>query len=278
MSFATSQQIDKYLELYKDVSLTFSKEVIEVLAFNVKRTFVRAPGGQWPCILNSSSMTGAKIICNKSSEILKKLSNKGSPNASLCFSFTDEDSKEPISFFVNIKLLGVSDYQMQDLALVTLEYTQRAPDALIERLGRFISANVNAKNNVKERILLTDINMRRIALSKKETIIFVEGVPRRCILQNISFASATIYMMGVASFLTNKAVTLKFEFTDPDTVIAIKGHTQKAIPLEDRKDLVSLTVEYEEEKIPMIYKIYLTRYFELPRKLVASENEEKIEE
>ena len=271
MSFATSQQIDKYLELYKDVSVTFSKEIIEVLGFDAKQAHVRASGGQWSCIINSSSMSGAKIICSKHSEILKNVSTKSGSNASLRFSFMDADSKEPVSFFVNIRLLGVSDYQMQDLALVSLEYTQRAPDALIERLGKLISASVNAKKYANERIVLNDVNMRRISLSKKETVVFIDGVPRRCILQNISFSGATVYMMGVATFLKNKTVTLKFDFSDPDSVISIKGKTTKATPLEDRKDLVSLNIEYEQHI--MNYNLYLSRYFELPRKKHQAEVE-----
>ena len=272
MSFATSQQIDRYLELYKDVSVTFSKEVMEVLSFDVKQVFVRAAGGQWPCVINSASMLGAKIICNKNSGLLKNISTKNGSNASLRFSFMDEDSKEPISFFVTIRLVGTQEYQMPDLALVTLAYTQRAPDALIERLGKLISANVNANKFPDERIVLSDVNMRRIALSKKESVIFLEGVPRRCILQHVSFSGATVYMMGVASFLKNKSVTLRFEFNDPDTVINIKGTTVKASALEDRKDLVSLSIAYETQKVPTDYKIYLNRYFELPKKLVATEN------
>lgn len=273
MSFATSQQINKYLEAYKDISVTFSKEVIEVLSFDVKQASIKASGGQWPCILNSASMNGAKIICNKYSELLKKISTQSLSNASIRFSFLDSDSKEPISFFVTVKLVGVSDYQMDDLALITLSYTQRAPDALIERLGRIIEANLNAKRHAAEKVILTDVIMRRIGLSKKETVVFVEGVPRRCIIQNVSFVGATVYIMGVASFLKNKAVTLKFEFSDPDAVIAIKGSTVGAVPLEDRRDLVSLTIKYEEKTVPMNYKLYLNRYFELPKKLVAQESE-----
>ena len=273
MSFVTSQQIDKYLELYSDVSLPFSKEVIEVLAFDVKQAYIKASGGQWPCIIHSASMQGAKIICNKNSPLLKHLSTKGVSNSSLRFSFADQDSKEPITFFVNVRLVGVSDYQPPDIVLVTLAYTQRAPDALIERIGKVISASVNAKRFPNENIAITDANMRRIALTRKETVIFIDGVPRRCILQNLSFAGATLYMMGVAAFLKKKAVTLKFEFSDPDISLSIKGKTTDANPLEDRKDLVSLIVEFEPPKIPMNYKIYLSRYFELPRKLVATENE-----
>lgn len=273
MSLVTSQQIDKYLELYSDVLLPFSKEVVEVLSFDLKQAYIKASGGQWPCIIHSASMQSVKIICNKNSPLLKNLSTKGVSNSSLRFSFADADSKEPISFFVNVKLIGVSDYQPPDIALVSLAYTQRAPDALIERLGKVISASVNAKRFPNEQIAITDANMRRIALARKESVIFIDGVPRRCILQSISFAGATIYMMGVAAFLKKKNITLKFEFSDPDISLSLKGKTTEATPLEDRKDLVSLIIEFELPKVPMNYMLYLSRYFELPRKLVTAETE-----
>lgn len=273
MSFVTSQQIDKYLELYSDVSLAFSKDVVEVLSFEVKQVHIKASGGQWPCIIHSASMQSAKIICNKNSPLLKHLSTKGVSSSSLRFSFADADSKEPVAFFVNVRLIGVSDYQPPDIALVSLEYTQRAPDALIERIGKVISANANAQRFPNENIAINDANMRRIALARKESVIFIDGVPRRCILQSLSFAGATVYMMGVAAFLRKKIVTLKFEFSDPDISLSLKGRTIEANSLEDRKDLVSLIIEFEPPKIPMNYKLYLSRYFELPRKLVATETE-----
>jgi len=273
MSLVTSQQIEKYLELYSDVSLPFSKDVIEVLSFEMKQVYIRASGGQWPCILNSASMQGAKIICNKNSPLLKNLSTKGVSNSSLRFSFADEDSKEPVTFFVNVRLIGVSDYQPPDIAMVSLAYTQRAPDALIERLGKVISATVNAKRFPNENIAITDANVRRIALTRKELVIFIDGVPRRCILQSLSFTGATVYMMGVAAFLKKKSITLKFEFSDPEISLSLKGKTMDATPLEDRKDLVSLIIEFELPKVPLNYKLYLSRYFELPRKLVTTEAE-----
>ena len=273
MSLVTSQQIEKYLELYSDVSLPFSKDVIEVLSFEMKQVHIRASGGQWPCILNSASMQGAKIICNKNSPLLKNLSTKGVSNSSLRFSFVDEDSKEPVTFFVNVRLIGVSDYQPPDIVMVSLAYTQRAPDALIERLGKVISATVNAKRFPNENIAITDANVRRIALTRKELVIFIDGVPRRCILQSLSFTGATVYMMGVAAFLKKKSITLKFEFSDPEISLSLKGKTMDATPLEDRKDLVSLIIEFELPKVPLNYKLYLSRYFELPRKLVTTEAE-----
>ena len=51
MAFAVSQQLNKYYDLYKNIDVTFSKEVASALNFDPKQVFVRAAGGQWPCII-----------------------------------------------------------------------------------------------------------------------------------------------------------------------------------------------------------------------------------
>lgn len=267
MPFATSQQLNKYYDLYRDVDVTFSKEVIQTLNFDPKQTFIRCSGGQWTCVLNSASMIRAKIICGKKSGFVEKLSS-GITTASLRFSFYDPDAKDIFSFFVNVKVIGISAYHSgsNDLILISFEYTQRAPDALIEKLGTLLEANINATKRAAERLVLSDEIMRKICLLKKETFVFVDGIPRRCILRDISFTGAKIFMVGVASFLTNKLVTLKFEFFDPQNSFGIKGRTIRAEQFEDRKDLVALGIEYDLAGIPMVYKMYLNRYFSLQRK------------
>lgn len=267
MPFSTSQQLNKYYDLYKEVDVTFSKEVIQALNFEPKQTFIRCAGGQWTCVLNSASMLRAKIICGKKSGFIEKLSS-GITTASLRFCFYDPDVKDIFSFFVNVKVVGLSAYHSQsdDLILISFEYTQRAPDALIEKLGILLEANINATKRASERLILTDEIMRKICLFKKETFVFVDGIPRRCILRDISITGAKIFMVGIASFLTNKLVTLKFEFFDPENSFGIKGKTIRAEPFEGRKDLVALGIEYEPSSIPMIYKMYLNRYFSLQRK------------
>lgn len=265
--FSTTQQLNRYYDLYKEVDITFSKEVIHTLNFDPKQTFIRCSGGQWSCVLNSASMVRAKIICGKKSGFIEKLSS-GINTASLRFSFYDPDVKDIFSFFVNVKVIGISAYQSSnhDLILISFEYTQRAPDALIEKLGMLLEANINATKRASERLVLTEDVMRKICLFKKETFVFVDGIPRRCILRDISFTGAKIFMIGVASFLTNKVVTLKFEFFDPQNSFGIRGKTLRAEPFEGRKDLIALAIEFEPLSIPMVYKMYLNRYFAVQRK------------
>ena len=88
MAFAVSQQLNRYYNLYKNIDVTFSKEVVSTLNFEPKQVFVRCSGGQWPCIINSASMTKAKIICGKKSGFIENLRN-GVTSANIRFAFFD---------------------------------------------------------------------------------------------------------------------------------------------------------------------------------------------
>ena len=267
MAFAVSQQLNRYYNLYKDIDVTFSKEVVSTLNFDPKQVFVRAAGGQWPCIINSASMTKAKIICGKKSGFIENLRN-GVTSANIRFAFFDTEGKAPLSFFVAAKLVGISSYEAgnHDLVLITFEYTQRAPDDLIEKLGILLEANINSQKRQNERVIITPEINRRIGLVEKGTVVYVDAVPRRCIIRDMSFSGAKILLVGVANFLMNKEVILRFAFEDPRSAFGIKGRIVRTEPVEGRKDLVALAVNYYPQNIPMMYKMYLNKHFSVVRK------------
>lgn len=274
MAFASSQQLNKYYDLYKDIDVTFSKEVIMALNLDARQSFIRCSGGQWPCIINSASMTKAKIICGKKSGFIEKLKS-GVTSISLRFTFFAPEIKDTLSFFVGAKLIGISSYDAgsHDLVLINLEYTQRAPDDLIEKLGALLEANVNSKKRQNDRVIINAETSRKIGLVQKETVIFVDGIPRRCILGDISFSGAKIFMVGIANFLINKDVTVRFTFEDPSAVFGIKGKSLRAEHVEGRKDLVAIAIQYYPQTIPMMYKMYLNKYFSVVRKSSGEEAE-----
>ncbi|MEL3913061.1 PilZ domain-containing protein [Treponema pedis] len=278
MAFASSQQLNRYYDLYKDIDVTFSREVILALNLDPRQAFIRCSGGQWPCIINSASMTKAKIICGKKSGFIEKL-KAGTTAISLRFTFFEPEAKDTLSFFVSAKLIGISSYEAgnHELVLISLEYTQRAPDDLIEKLGILLEANINSKKRQYDRVVLNVENSRKIGLVQKETVVFVDGIPRRCILRDISFSGAKILLVGVANFLINKDVTVRFTFEDPPAVFGIKGKSLRAEHVEGRKDLVAIAIDYYSETIPMMYKMYLNRYFSVVRKPQAEEDGENID-
>ncbi|AGT44853.1 PilZ domain-containing protein [Treponema pedis] len=278
MAFASSQQLNRYYDLYKDIDVTFSREVILALNLDPRQAFIRCSGGQWPCIINSASMTKAKIICGKKSGFIENL-KAGTTAISLRFTFFEPEAKDTLSFFVSAKLIGISSYEAgnHELVLISLEYTQRAPDDLIEKLGILLEANINSKKRQYDRVVLNVENSRKIGLVQKETVVFVDGIPRRCILRDISFSGAKILLVGVANFLINKDVTVRFTFEDPPAVFGIKGKSLRAEHVEGRKDLVAIAIDYYSETIPMMYKMYLNRYFSVVRKPQAEEDGENID-
>ena len=205
MAFAASQQLNRYYNLYKNIDVTFSKEVVSTLNFEPKQVFVRCSGGQWPCIINSASMTKAKIICGKKSGFLARL-RSGITSVNIRFAFFDTEGKDSLSFFVAAKLVGISSYEAgnQDLVLITFEYTQRAPDDLIEKLGILLEANINSQKRRNERVVITPEISRKIGLVEKGTVVYIDAVPRRCLIRDLSFSGAKILLVGIANFLINK--------------------------------------------------------------------------
>ncbi len=259
---ATSQQLTRYYELYKNIYVTFTKEVISLLGLQTKFVFIKADNMQWPCVINSSSLLGAKVIAGTKNGLVAKI-QKDTSALSLRFSFADNENKEPVSFFINSKLVGFSPYGAadSDLVLLQLQYLQRAPDFLIEKLGFFLDANVNSARRKSDRVLITPDTMRKIGILKKETMIYMQEVPRRCILRDISFSGAKIIMLGMAKFIQDKEVVLRIDFDEPRTAIGLHGSVVRTEDVDGRKDLIAIAIHFFEKDIPMTYKMHLNNYF-----------------
>lgn len=260
MEFATREQLNRYYDLYKDVDVTFSKDVMQALCFNARQVCVRSAGGQCSCVMNSVSMVGAKVILSRKSSLLESIQVEGA-SVSIRFSFFESDARDAVSFFVTARVLGVEDYaQSTELVVLSVAYTQRIPDTLIERLGLLVEANISSKKRKSERIAVNKESMRRIGLMRAETIVFIQAIPRRCVLRDVSFGGAKFIMMGVAPFLKGKETVLKLDFEEPSTSMSIRGHVVRADQVEGRKDLVAVAMEYDFDVVPVAYRMCLNRY------------------
>jgi hypothetical protein len=267
MGYATSQQLAHYYELYQNIDVTFTKEVIKATGLMTQQVFIKALGGQWPCVINSSSLSGAKIIAGIKSGIYEKL-QQGNTTVSLRFAFLEEDKAEPVTFFVAAKVLGFNQYAgSPELILISLAFTQRAPDDLIEKLGTLLEANVNSAKRREDRILITPDSMRKLGILQKETLVFIQGIPRRCILRDLSFSGSKVIMVGLAPFLVDKEVVLRLDIDDPRMAIGIKGKIVRTEDVEGRKDLVALAIFFHETEIPMAYKMHINNYLSQQRKV-----------
>ena len=86
MGYATSQQLARFYELYQNIDVTFTKEVIKATALVPQQVYIKALGGQWPCVINSASLSGAKIIAGIKSGLYDKI-QQGTISLSLRFVF-----------------------------------------------------------------------------------------------------------------------------------------------------------------------------------------------
>jgi len=261
MAVTTSQQISRYYEQFQTTDVTFTKEIIRALLLNTKQVFLKSLGYQWPCIIYSSSMTGAKIITTMQ-QSLKETLQKSKNAVSLRYSFIQREKTDPLAFFVSAKISGISPYgdPQKGLSFLNLTFTQRPPDDLIERLGNILEANIASQRRSEERIIITPDSAKKIGLASKGAHVMVDNVPRKGLVRDISFSGAKVIMPGVPQFLTNKKALVTLEFEDPSETLPLTGTIVRFETVEGRSDIAAFAIRYDEDSVPMAYKMRLSNY------------------
>ena len=278
VSIATNQLINEYYNRYRENELVFTKDIMRILRTDPRQIYIKCAGSQWPCIINSTSFQQAKIIIGTSGGAFQQITKKDAPPVSLRYGFTELDG-QPLVFFVTCRVSDVTPYMnSHDLAVVTLSFTQRPPDDLIYKIGTLLSADDNFTHRKEDRIVINDDSKRALGIFKKETIIYIQNVPRRCILWNLSFSGAKVVLMGIPKFLRGKDCITRFLFSDPDEIVDVKGTIVQADSVEGRQDLSAIGIKFDENQVPLSYKIRINDYLSTTRKKMldsSSTNAEK---
>jgi len=257
MGVLLSQKITAYYDRFKDISVTFTKEIIQVTGLLTQQVHLKCGNDFWPCVVYSASFETAKIVANVKTGLLGKLQNTNNL-VNLRFCFRPQGESNTITFFIAAKVLASVPYgNSQDVNMFTLQFTNRPPDDFIEIMGRVLDANVNSAKRKDVRIPMTPDNMRKLNILSTEGAVFIERVPRRCILRDLSFSGSKVIMMGVAKFLVDKEVALKIDFNDPREAFLIKGKFIRAENVEGKKEMVALGILFDEASVPMGFKMRL---------------------
>lgn len=279
MALVTAQQLQDYYDHYRDTEITFTKEITKILSVDPRQIYVKCNGNQWPCIVNSTSLMACRIIVGVKGGAYAMLSQKETGPVQVRFCFTDSD-KQMISFFVNGKVSDIKPYMNSaELSVITISFTQRPPDDLIERLGTLLDANANAIRRKEERVILNPDVKRKLGLTKEETIVQISGVPRHCILRDLSFGGVKILMMGIQKYVENQQALLQLRFEDPQEVIQVGGVVVASSPIEGRKDILMVSIKFGDKTVPIAYKIRINNYLVNMRKHVfapAETTEQKL--
>jgi hypothetical protein len=265
MGVLTTQKVATYYDRFKGIDVTFTKDMIQVTGLITEQVHLKCGSDFWPCVFYATSFQGAKIVANIKSGLMEKL-QRANNSVSLRLCFKGVEKGNPVTFFVAGRVVGSTPYKSStDVFMLTIQYTQRPPDYLIEIVGRVLDANVNSSKRKEERIILNQETQRRIKLFSRETTVFIQAVPRRCMLRDISFSGAKVIMMGVARFLVNKEAALRVDFDDPRDSFMIKGKFIRSEDVEGKKEMIALAMEYDESLIPMGYKIRINEFLSAVR-------------
>ena len=265
MGVLTAQRIAAFYERYKNIDVTFSKEMIQVTGLITEQVHLKCGSDFWPCFLFATSFQGAKVVANTKSDLMAKI-QQANNLINLRFCFKSLETEAPVTFFVAGRVLGSVPYKnSREISLLSIQFTQRPPDDLIEVLGRILDANVSSSKRRDERVPVTPENQRYIKILSKETACFIQGVHRRCILREMSFSNAKIIMMGVAKFLVNKDTALRFDFDDPRESFLVKGRFVRSENVEGKKEMIALAIQYDETSVPMGYKIRINEFLNTVR-------------
>jgi hypothetical protein len=276
MAVTTSQQITNYYQQFVHTEVTFTREVIQALLLNTKQIFLKCLGYQWPCIIYSSSMTEAKVITTLQPSLKEALA-KSKNVVSLRFSFIQREKTDPLAFFVSARIKGISPYgdPAKGLSFLSLHFSQRPPDDLIERLGNLLAANVNFHRRREERIIVSPDVQKKIGLSSTGVQVVVDNVPRKGLIRDLSFGGAKIIMHGVPQFLVNRAATLRMEFDDPEETLTVNGSIMRYESVEGRSDISAFAVKYDEDKVPMPYKMRLSEFLRFVKEPVKKPSDQE---
>lgn len=268
MALLTAQQINRYFEMYQGTDVVFTKEVIRTIGLVAKNVFLKHGGRQVPCVIYSTSMKGAKVIASVKSETFARLTGVNT-SVSLRFSFQRPDKPDPISFYVTCKVAGFSPYGQgnQKLNFVSLVYPQRPSDDLISILGHLLETNINSKKRKEERIIVTVDSIPKLGLKSKDALVYIQNVPRKCIVRDLSFGGSLLIIPGFAKFLLNKPVVLHLELEDGASPLRVAGSIVRIEPVAEREDIAAIAIAFDESSVPLAYKMRISEYLSTAKQI-----------
>jgi hypothetical protein len=262
MAIVTTQKLNQYYEQFKQIEVTFTRQVIQILGLLPQQVAVRCLGDYFPCTIYSTSFVGAKVIAALRSESLKKI-RQSNFSVALRFAFRRPDRTEPLTFFVPARITSHETYDPDapHLYFLHLEYSSKPSYDLIELLSQLLEANINARRRKEARIDINPGSLKELRLESKEATVLIEGEPRMCIIRDLSFSGAKLLLFGVAEDLLKKTVVLQPAFSGHKGKLSLTGTVLRYEEVVGREDIGAIGVRFDDSRIPMGYKMIINHYF-----------------
>ena len=261
MPVLNAQQLARLYDVFADVELTFNAQVIVSSGLLTSEIYIKVGDRHIPCVLYASSLKGARVIAELPDQVLDLIARSDGV-MSLRFAFRVPEQHTPVTFFVAAKAVSFAEYNAQKphVKFVTLAFTHRPADALIETLGSLLEIRANAAHRKDERIVLTPETMKKIGLESKESCVAIDGAARRCILRDLSFSGAKILMTAQGLPQGQRKVVLKLAKCELKDENVLDGSIVRVEDVEGRQDLLALSIQYSSEP-PIAYKQRISSFF-----------------
>jgi len=257
----TSQKLNEYLEQFGSIEVTFTRQVAEVLGLLPKYVYLKVQADILQCSIYSTSMREARVIANLRASALASLRQAGNAVA-LRFCFQRSERTDSLSFYVSARITSINAYNREapEMHLLSLEYTHRPPDDLIEILGELLEANVNARRRKEMRVEVTPASMKALSLESREALLVVQESERRCLLKDVSFSGAKVLVYGQARELVEKPAVLYVTLAGEPKPTGLPGRILRFETAANREDIGALALLFEEQRVPMPYKIAINNF------------------
>jgi hypothetical protein len=261
MPSVTSQHLAHLYESFSGDEVTFNSQIILASGLLPADVHLKIAEMHVPCVLYACSMKSAKVIAELTDANSAQLA-RADNLVSLRLAFRAKEEPAPVTFFVSSRLESRAEYNPQKphMQFLTLEFTQRPADALIEVLGSLLEINSNAVRRRDERIVINAESMKKMGLDSKESCVAIEGAPRRCIVRDLSFGGAKILVTGLAEPRPEKKVLLKLNRCEMKDDTVLDGSIVRVEDVEGRSDVVALSIRFTTEP-PISYKQKVNGYF-----------------
>ena len=132
MGVLLSQKISLYYEMFKDIDVTFTKDMIQVTGLITQQIHLKCGNDFFPCVVYTASFSGAKVVANVKTGLLAKLTTTNN-FVSLRLCFREPGETNTVTFFVSARVVSNAPYgNSQDVNMFSLQFSNRPPDDFIE--------------------------------------------------------------------------------------------------------------------------------------------------
>ena len=84
--------------------------------------------------------------------------------------------------------------------------------------------------------------------------------------------------MGLAMFVKDKQAVLRIDFEEPRETINIQGKIVATENVGGRKDLIAASIKFDDNTVPMAYKMHINGYLTVLRKTMLNSANSKNQE